>query len=425
MNRWLRISGALLMPTCFGITYVWSIFITPLQAEFGWSRADISFAQTISIVCIAVSASIGGRWQDRAGPAGPALAGAFLFGAGLLLAGFAKSRSGLYLAYGVMTGFGGGIGYSCPISVGMKWFPDRRGLVAGLMVTGYGAGAALFAPVAEALVRGYGWRAAFQALGVVSLAVLSAGSFFLRNPPAGWRPAGWNPARPETSAASPATQYAPAEMAATAAFARLWTAYALGAAAGLMVIAHLAALAKGELMLSAESAALAVSVLALGNGAGRLGSGWLSDHLGRIRTLALSMASTAAVLFACWLLFFHFGAGARLPLFAAVFLVGYGYGSQLAVFPAATAELFGMKHLGNNYGLLFLAWGLAGVMGPMLAGKVFDLRGSYGPAFLIAAAMALAAAIIVSGTRPPPRGRAPRPAPGEPGRDPGRPSAPA
>ena len=213
-------------------------------------------------------------------------------------------------------------------------------------------------------------------------------------PPEGWGPTGWAPPSPEEVSFRTPRDYPPGEMLRTGTFYRMWIAYALGTAAGLMVIGHLAAFAEG-VGFSARDAALSVGVLSAGNGCGRIGYGWLSDHIGRTRTLALAMGVTAL------LLFLEPRVGTVPLLFGSVFLIGYCYGSQLAVFPSATADFFGIRNLGNNYGLLLTAWGTAGIIGPMAGGKIFDATKSYQAAFLIAAALALSAAVVIATVRPP------------------------
>jgi len=401
VNRWFRVAGGVAMNLCFGSAYSFSIFLAPLQREFGWTRAQVSLAFTLSITFIAVGVLAGGRWHDRKGPAPVALTGALLFSAGIFLSRYTHALWWLYSCYGVLVGFASGVGYVCPLGVGMKWFPEKRGLVTGLMVMGYGAGSALIAPLAGLLLHRYGWRDTFALLGLGFLVVTTTGSFFLRNPPEGWRPKGSLPPSPGKASFRTLRDYPPGEMLRTGTFYRMWVAYAFGTAAGLMVIGHLAAFAEGA-GFSAREAALSVGVLSAGNGFGRIGSGWMSDHIGRTRTLALVMGVTAL------LLLFEPRVGTVPLLFGSVFLIGYCYGSQLAVFPSATADFFGIRNLGNNYGLLLTAWGTAGIIGPMAGGKIFDATKSYQAAFLIAAALALSAAVVIATVRPPaPRWPAP------------------
>lgn len=394
MNRWFRVAGGVAMNLCFGAAYAWSVFLGPLQSEFGWTRAEVSVAFTVSIACISMGVLIGGRWQDRKGPAPVALTGAVLFSAGMFLSQYTHSLWWLYVFYGVLVGFASGVGYTCPLAVGMKWFPDKRGLVTGLMVMGYGAGGALIAPLAGLLIHWYGWRHTFALLGIGCFFVTVAGSFFLRNPPEGWKPAGWTAPLPGEGAFRTLHDYAPLDMMRTGTFLRMWPAYALGTTAGLMVIGHLAAFAQGA-GFSRPDAAIAVGILSVGNGCGRIGSGWLSDHIGRTRTLSLVMGVTAV------LLLLEPGVSTRWFLFVSVFLIGYCYGSQLAVFPSATADFFGVRNLGNNYGVVVTAWGTAGIIGPMLGGWIYDAAKSYASAFRIAALLALLAALLVSTVKPP------------------------
>lgn len=394
MNRWFRVAGGVAMNLCFGAAYAWSVFLGPLQSEFGWTRAEVSVAFTVSIACISMGVLIGGRWQDRKGPAPVALTGAVLFSAGMFLSRYTHSLWWLYVFYGVLVGFASGVGYTCPLAVGMKWFPDKRGLVTGLMVMGYGAGGALIAPLAGLLIHWYGWRHTFAVLGIGCFFVTVAGSFFLRNPPEGWKPAGWTAPLPGEGAFRTLHDYAPLDMMRTGTFLRMWPAYALGTTAGLMVIGHLAAFAQGA-GFSRPDAAIAVGILSVGNGCGRIGSGWLSDHIGRTRTLSLVMGVTAV------LLLLESGVSTRWFLFVSVFLIGYCYGSQLAVFPSATADFFGVRNLGNNYGVVVTAWGTAGIIGPMLGGWIYDAAKSYESAFRIAALLALLAALLVSTVKPP------------------------
>src|SRR5262245_59177557 len=187
-NRWLPVVGGILMNLALGSLYAWSVFVLPLEQEFGWKRAETSWVYTIAIVCFALTFVAAGRIQDVKGPRICALAGGLLVSCGFLLASLTTSLLTLYLFYGVIVGVGNGFGYSTPIPVGSKWFPDKRGLVVGLMVGGYGGGQAIFGTLASGwLIPTLGWRTTFQVLAGLFFVMTMAGTLLLRNPPAGYR----------------------------------------------------------------------------------------------------------------------------------------------------------------------------------------------------------------------------------------------
>ena len=236
MNRWLPIVGGVCMNLALGSLYAWSVFVLPLEKEFGWTRAQTSCVFTIAIVTFAASFVLAGRIQDRRGPRLCAAIGGTLLAAGFVLSSFTTSLPYLYAMFGVVVGLGNGFGYATPMPVASKWFPDRRGLVVGLMVGGYGAGSAIVGPVATSLIGTMGWRPTFRILGALFFLMGMVGTALLKNPPAGYKPAGWNPA---TAAGVRPRDYAPAEMLRTTTFYALWVSYCLGATAGLMTISQL------------------------------------------------------------------------------------------------------------------------------------------------------------------------------------------
>jgi OFA family oxalate/formate antiporter-like MFS transporter len=279
--------------------------------------------------------------------------------------------------------------------VASKWFPDKRGLVVGIMVGGYGAGSAIFGPLATSLIGSVGWRPTFQILGVVFFGMGMIGAWLLQNPPAGYQPPGWTPPRSGAAAERGARDYSPSEMIRTPTFALLWVAYCLGVTAGLMVISQLVPFARGA-GLTAAAATFAITIGAVGNAGGRILSGWLSDTLGRLTTLRVMVLLSAIVMPAL------FAFRESVFLFYVLAMVVYWcYGTQLSVFAATTADFYGTRYLGLNYGLLFTAWGTAGILGPILAARVFDAFGDYRYAFYIAAGLALVALAALSVARPP------------------------
>src|SRR4249920_317244 len=193
-NRWLPVLGGVLMNLALGSLYAWSVFVIPLEQEFGWTRADTSWVYTIAVVCFALTFIWAGRLQDRKGPKLCAFAGGILVSLGFFLVSFTTSLVMLYVFFGVIVGVGNGFGYSTPMPVASKWFPDKRGLVVGLMVGGYGGGQAIFGTLASGyLIPTLGWRATFQILSAIFIVMTMAGTALLRNPPAGYRPPNWAP----------------------------------------------------------------------------------------------------------------------------------------------------------------------------------------------------------------------------------------
>jgi OFA family oxalate/formate antiporter-like MFS transporter len=298
------------------------------------------------------------------------------------------------VTFGVIVGLGNGFGYSTPTPVASKWFPDKRGLVVGLMVGGYGAGSAIFGPVATSLIATLGWRLTFQVLGVVFFVMGMIGAALLKNPPAGYRPAGWAPAV-SIAGEKGARDYTPTEMLRTPTFYSLWIGYCLGTTAGLMVISQLVPFARAA-GLTAAGATFAITFGAFGNASGRILSGWLSDTLGRVTTLRAMVLLSAAAM-PVW-----FSVRQDVLLFYLVSAIVYWcYGTQLSVFASTTADFYGTRHLGTNYGLLFTAWGIAGIIGPMMGARMYDISGDYRYAFYAAATLALVSFGALALTRAP------------------------
>jgi MFS transporter, OFA family, oxalate/formate antiporter len=395
-NRWLPVVGGILMNLALGSLYAWSVFVPPLEREFGWRRTQTSWVYTIAIVCFALTFVAAGRLQDVKGPRRCAFLGGLFVSGGFVLASFTTSLGLLYLFYGVVVGIGNGFGYATPMPVASKWFPDRRGLVVGLMVGGYGGGSAVFGTLASGyLVPSFGWRATFQILGAVFFVMTMIGTALLKNPPPGYRPPPRRvePGRP--GPAPPSTDFTTREMLATPTFYALWVAFCCGTTAGQMTISQLVPFTRAA-GLGATVATISLVVTSLSNAGGRIVSGWLSDTIGRIRTLqvmvflsALAMPALVAGRSNVW------------TFYAFVALVYWCYGTQLSVFASTTADFFGTKSLGLNYGVLFSAWGAAGILGPAIAGRVFDQTGDYRFAFYAASALALVAFAALWSARAP------------------------
>jgi OFA family oxalate/formate antiporter-like MFS transporter len=387
-NRWLPVVGGVMMNMALGMFYGMSVFMLPLEKEFGWTRTQTSWVTTIGLALIAVWYVIAGFIQDRRGPRPVAVIGGLLFSLGFFLASYTRSLPMFYLTAGVIAGTGSGFGYVIPTSVGSKWFPDKRGLVIGLMVGGYGAGSGVFGPIASSLIDRVGWRSTFQILSLIFLAMTMTGAFLLRNPPPGYAPPGWDPSKVR-GVARPGADVHALIMLRLPTFWALWIAYCLGTTAGTMVISQLVPFARNAGH-SATVAAFALTVGALGSASGRVLSGWVSDYAGRLNTLRVMLLVSAC---AMPLLFLFRG---NLALFyALLFAVYYCYGTQLSVYASTSADFFGTRNVGFNYGLLLLAWGVAAILGPFLGGRVYVATGEYRYAFFVAAAMSIAALVTL------------------------------
>ncbi len=384
INRWWRVVGALLMNLSLGSLYAWSIFVAPLEKEFGWTRADTSWIFTIAVFVFGMSFVIAGRLQDKLGPFKISVIGSLGLSLGFILASFTNSLGWIFFTFGGVMGFGNGFGYATPIPVLSKWFPDRRGLAVGLAVAGYGGGSAILAFIGPPMLRGLGWRGTFLWLGIGFFAATIVGAFLLQNPPAGYKPEGWVPPPPSAKAKVAATtyDYPPSEMVKTPQFPLMWIGYCLGAAAGLMTISQLIPFAR-SVGLPATAATLTLVLGAVGNAGGRIFSGWLSDAIGRLQTLRLMILISAVAMFALA------NSTSIGVIYVVLFIAYYCYGTLLSVFPSTTADFFGTKNLGVNYGWVFTAWGVAGIVGPMIAGYMFRTYKVYTGAFYAAGVLAI------------------------------------
>jgi OFA family oxalate/formate antiporter-like MFS transporter len=396
INRWWRVVGALLMNLSLGSLYAWSIFVAPLEKEFGWTRADTSWIFTIAVFVFGMSFVLAGRLQDKLGPFKISVIGSIGLSLGFILASFTNSLAWIFFTFGGVMGFGNGFGYATPIPVLSKWFPDRRGLAVGLAVAGYGGGSAILAFIGPPMLTGLGWRGTFLWLGIGFFVATFFGAFLLKNPPAGYKPEGWVPPPPTAKVAATTYDYPPSQMVKTPQFPLMWIGYCLGTSAGLMTISQLIPFAR-SVGLPATAATLTLLIGALGNASGRIFSGWLSDAIGRLQTLRLMILVSALGMFVLA------NSSSIGVIYVLLFVVYYCYGTQLSVFPSTTADFFGTKNLGVNYGWVFTAWGVAGIVGPIIAGYMFRTYKVYTGAFYVAgvlAAISLVAMMIAKRPEP-------------------------
>jgi OFA family oxalate/formate antiporter-like MFS transporter len=379
----IAVAGVLLQ-IALGAVYAWSVFRAPLASQFGWSISEVTLTFTISIFVLGVAAFLGGLWLNRKGPRVVALTGGFLYGAGVLLASLSDHGLWwLYLTYGVIGGTGLGFSYIVPVSVLVKWFPDRRGLITGVAVGGFGAGALVTAPVATRLIQSVGVLSTFAYLGVAFLIVTMVSGYFMQNPPEGWRPQGWTPGVSQASQHS-TRDYTLGEALRTWQWWALWLLLFLNTSAGISVISQEAPLFQELARVSAVVAAGMVGVASIGNALGRVLWAWASDSITRRATFIL-MFLVQSVLF--WS-FANVNSAALLTVVAFVVLMCYGGG--FGTMPAFAADYFGSKNVGPIYGLMLTAWGFASAFGPLLIAYMRQASGVYrGALHVIAAVMAV------------------------------------
>jgi MFS transporter, OFA family, oxalate/formate antiporter len=391
MNRWTVVIGALIVQICLGAIYAWSVFVEPLES-LGFSRTQTQIIFSVALGTYALVMVFAGRLQDKIGPRKVALAGGIILGLGYIMAGLLGNKvdnDNLFwltvFSIGVVGGAGIGFAYVCPIAAGLKWFPDKRGLITGLAVAGFGGGAYIFSRIASYFIAEEGVIQAFLMLGIIFLVCIVLGSLLLKNPPPGWTPKGWTP---EKSKKSIGTDYEWKDMIKTSNFWFLWLMFAFGAASGLMVIGHIKpfGIASG---VSAETAGAAVGILAIFNATGRIVWGVISDKIGRGNAMVVMFFLQAIMMF----ILIKMGCE-EITLAIAAAWIGFNFGGNFTLFPSTTADFFGTKNIGVNYALVFTAFGVAGIVGPILGGKVFDATGSYSAAFIAAGVLCVISSVL-------------------------------
>lgn len=387
-GRWWIVVAAVLVQLALGAVYAWSVFNKPLQAEFGWSKTEAVLPFEVAIGTIFIGSLVGGRIQDRYGPRPVAFGGVALYSLGIILASLVSSPDQLWLlvlTYGVMGGIGLGAAYITPIAMLAKWFPDRRGLITGIAVAGFGFGAVITAPVAKALLGNTDDKTSvFLPLGIAYLIAGVVGASFFRNPPAGYQVPGFVPA--STGRAVAGTRvYTLSEALRTKQWYLLTAILALNTACGIGFISQAADSAEDIAKVSAATAATMVGVLGLFNGGGRIFWAWISDRIGRMRAF-LGMLGLQAICFA----FLPYAASfALFCVFAALIYLAYGGG--FGTMPATAADYFGTPNAGAVYGAMIVAWSIGGVVGPLLTAALYEADGqSYTLPFTVLAAVALA-----------------------------------
>ena len=429
MNRWYVVIGAILIQLCLGAIYAWSVFTPKLTLSvakggmYGFSATQAAWIFSIGLLVFAVTVVISGKLIGIMGPRKLASIGGIVLGAGYILGGLFGSSFFTQLVFiGIVGGAGIGLAYVIPIAVGVKWFPDKKGMVTGLAVAGFGFGATIWVKAAGSwfgLIDNLnffglgGVQSVFLLYGVLFLIFVVIGSVVMIDPPEGYVPEGWTPPEPASSntgsSALGMTDFTPGEMVKTPQFYMTWVTFLFSAIAGLMVIYCIKlfgidALKAAGMTAAAASAAAgtAMALYAIFNGLGRIIWGIASDKIGRKTSIFLMCLLQGIIM----LLFYKMG-GSVAMLVVGACIIGFNFGGNFALFPAITADYFGNKNVGLNYGFIFVAYGIAGIIGPQIAGYFKDAaKGGGDPSiwvtpFIIAGVACLLGAAVTLLLKPP------------------------
>ena len=395
LNRWWIAFAGILLQMALGAVYAWSVFRVPLAKQFNWTISQVTLTFTIAIMVLGFASFFGGLWLKRVGPRVVALTGGVLYGLGVFLASF--SNHGLwwlYLTYGVIGGIGLGFAYIVPVAVLLKWFPDKRGLMTGIAVGGFGAGALVTAPVATRLIQSVGVLQTFAYLGIAFLIVCVVSGYFMQNPPDGWKPEGWEPTQKQLVQSS-AKSFTLGEALKTWQWWALWLLLFLNTSAGISIISQEAPMFQEFAKITPIVAAGMVGVVSIGNALGRVFWAWVSDTLGRRVTFAVMFVFQIGLF---WLL-------PSLHTVGSVTVVGFiilmCYGGGFGTMPAFAADYFGPANVGSIYGLMLTAWGFASAFGPLLIAHMRQASGAYAGGLHEIAVVMAASAVLPLLVRPP------------------------
>ncbi|MDP2855406.1 MAG: OFA family MFS transporter [Smithellaceae bacterium] len=394
---WMVTSAGLGINLALGVLYTWSIFKGGIEKSikaggegaFNWDIAQLNDPYSICLLAFAFSMILAGKCQDKIGPRITAFIGGILVGLGMLLISQTTSYAAWVLGFGLMVGSGIGFGYSATTPAAIKWFPAAKtGLIAGLVVAGFGLASVYIAPLSEYLLKTVGIHQSMMILGIAFIIVVCALSMFLVNPPAGYVPGGT--AAQQKINAAPQNNATPTEMMKSPTFWLLWVIYFIGAGTGLMVIGSLSGMAKKSM---GETAFIAVAILAIGNASGRILAGIISDKIGRTTTLAGVLAFQALLMIVAIPLVGGQGTSALLIVLLATFL-GVNYGANLSLFPALSKDTWGLKSFGMNYGILFTAWGMGGFILSKMQQMLTAATGSFTSSFTVAAILLILGTVL-------------------------------
>ena len=403
-NRgWSVTMAGLGINLALGILYTWSIFKQAIKESvmakdgvFNWDMASLNDPYAVCCLMFTVAMVFAGRIQDKFSPRMTAVIGGILTGAGLIVISQSNALSAWILGFGVLTGLGLGFGYASATPPAIKWFPSSKtGMIAGIVVAGFGLASVYIAPLANFMIAKFGLSQSMLIFGVAFMAVVCTLAMFLKNPPEGYVPADAAPTKKVADAPpAPPVNYSPMDMLKTGAFYKLWFMYFIGAGAALIIIGSVAGMAKQSM---GDLAWIVVALMAVGNAGGRVVAGVVSDKIGRPRTLLIMMSLQAMVIFS--LLFI--GQSEAILLAAAATMIGFNYGTNLSLFPSATKDYFGLKNFGINYGLIFSAWGIGGFIFPRVSQMIVASTGTPQTAYLLCSILLVASSLISLSTKSP------------------------
>lgn len=388
-----------------GVLYTWSIFKGAIrqsiesggEGAFNWAPTTLNDPYAVCCLVFACTMILAGTVQDHFGPRVTAFIGGLLVGLGFLWISQTTDYWHWILGFGVLVGAGIAFGYSSATPAALKWFPpNKTGKVSGIVVSGFGLASVYIAPLATYLLTFWGLQDAMLAFGIGFFVLVGLLSFLLLTPPEGYSPKGFVDRREpsddnkERRAEFIDTSASPGQMLRTPTFWLIWVLYFIGAGAGLMVIGSVAGMAKSSL---GEQAFLAVAILAVGNAAGRIIAGIASDHYGRAHTLAVLFLFQALLMFTAVSVIGNDSSSALILVMLATF-IGFNYGSNLALFPALTKDLWGITHFGMNYGILFTAWGIGGFVMSRASEVIRVETGSFANSFITAGILLIIGAAL-------------------------------
>jgi len=376
-----------------GILYTWSVISKRVPDDWGWNENDKSLPYMLACLTFSLIMVPAGRMQDKIGPRLVATIGGILVGLGFIIAAMTTSLMVFVIGFGVLAGAGIGFGYASATPPAVKWFPAAKtGLIAGIVVSGFGLASVYAAPLTTWLIVNFGFSTAILLLGIAFLVVVVTLAQILKPPPAGYIPIGSLPANADVKSNNKKENFSPKEMLTTWQFYIIWFMYVCGAGAGLMVISKLAAIADKQVGITMGF--VLVAVLALGNGGGRILAGMLSDKIGRKAMMFICFLFQAVLIFILSKATAENALG-TIPAMAIISaLIGANYGANLSLFPSITKDFYGLKNFGMNYGLVFTAWGVGGFMLAKLAGAMYVKHQTFAIAYYGASALLILAAIM-------------------------------